>query len=68
LDPWLIALTWLTSYRYHGKALLVSFDSDNEAQQRTDAVTREAHAMFKKLDKEIRSMDQRDSSDDDQQV
>jgi hypothetical protein len=24
--------------------------------------------MFKKLDKEIRSMDQRDSSDDDQQV
>ncbi|MEW5299709.1 MAG: hypothetical protein WDW36_002699 [Sanguina aurantia] len=42
---------------YHSKALLVSFDTDNDsAANVTEALTREIQSSFKKLDAEIRDI------------
>jgi hypothetical protein len=54
--------------RYHSKALLVSFDSDNAASSHVDVLTREVQASFKRMDGEIRGMVQPDARDDDAQV
>eukprot|EP00877_Chromochloris_zofingiensis_P010271 jgi/Chrzof1/5498/Cz16g05150.t1 len=53
---------------YHGKALLVSFDSDNTSSSHVDAITREVQMTFKRLDGEIRSMDKGEGRDEDAQV
>lgn len=47
----------LSRCRYHSKALLVSFDTDNDsASSVTEALTREIQSSFKKLDLEIRDI------------
>ena len=43
LHPLLICLCT----RSHGKALLVSFDSENNEQAHSDALTREVQGIFK---------------------
>ena len=48
----------------HSKMLLVSFDPDETAQTQVEALTRELQNGFKKLDKEIRGMEQTPGSDD----
>lgn len=49
--------TVLTRRRVHGKALLVTFGSNNDAQQAAvESLTREIQASFKKLDGDIRSL------------
>jgi hypothetical protein len=42
--------------RYHGKALLVTFQSSNDTQQHIDALTKELQKGFKRLDKDIREL------------
>jgi hypothetical protein len=55
--------------RYHSKALLVTFDSDNTSGSHVDVLTREVQEGFKRLDGEIRSMGTADrAGDDDAQV
>lgn len=55
--------------RYHGKALLVTFEtSDSSASSHVDALTREIQMSFKRLDGEIRSMDQGEQRGEDSQV
>ena len=54
--------------RYHGKALLVTFDADNASSSHVDTITREIQMTFKRLDGEIRSMDQGTNRDEDAQV
>lgn len=57
------------SCRYHSKALLVTFDSDNTAGSHVDVLTREVQEGFKRLDGEIRGMGTREAGpDDDAQV
>lgn len=48
----------------HSKMLLVSFDPDQTAQSQVEALTRQLQNGFKKLDKEIRGMEQTPGSDD----
>lgn len=55
--------------RYHSKALLVTFDSDNTSGSHVDVLTREVQEGFKRLDGEIRSMGAADGAgEDDAQV
>lgn len=55
--------------RYHSKALLVTFDSDNTASSHVDVLTREVQEGFKRMDGEIRAMAAGDAAgDDDAQV
>lgn len=42
---------------HHNKALLVTFESENESQSHADALTREIQMTFKRLDKEVRNID-----------
>lgn len=48
----------------HTKVLLVTFDSDDSAQSHVEAITRELQNGFKRLDKEIRGMEQTPGADD----
>ncbi len=48
----------------HTKVLLVTFDADDSAQSHVEAITRELQNGFKKLDKEIRGMEQTPGADD----
>lgn len=48
----------------HGKALLVTFDSDNDTQAHVDAITRDIQGTFRRLDQEIRNMNQTAAGDD----
>lgn len=59
----------LSARRYHAKALLVTFESDNTASSHADVLTREVQEGFKRLDGEIRAMGAGDGAgDDDAQV
>jgi hypothetical protein len=59
----------LSARRYHAKALLVTFESDNTAGSHADVLTREVQEGFKRLDGEIRAMGAGDGAgDDDAQV
>jgi hypothetical protein len=46
----------------------VTFDADNTASSHVDTITREIQMAFKRLDGEIRSMDQGTNRDEDAQV
>jgi hypothetical protein len=51
--------------RYHGRALLVSFDSDGTGgSAQVDALTREIQLSFKRLDGEVRGMDRQGGQED----
>lgn len=54
--------------RAHAKALLVSFDTENDSQSHVDALTREVQGLFKRLDKDIREFDQGISKGEDAAV
>lgn len=55
--------------RYHSKALLVTFDSDNTSGSHVDVLTREVQEGFKRLDGDIRAMGTADGAgEDDAQV
>jgi hypothetical protein len=55
--------------RYHSKALLVTFDSDNTSGSHVDVLTREVQEGFKRLDGDIRAMGAADGAgEDDAQV
>lgn len=41
---------------WHSKAMLVSFETENEAQQHVDVLTEDVKQMFGKLDKEIKRL------------
>ena len=57
LDTAYLPPLWLyCRCRYHSKALLVTFDSDNSASSHVDVLTREVQEGFKRLDGEIRGM------------
>lgn len=49
---------------YHGKALLFSFEEENETKQHSEALTREIQISFKKLQGDIQSMGSGPASDD----
>ena len=61
VDPW-------GGFRYHAKALLVTFDTDNDNQAKADALTREIQTTFKRLDRAIRELAEGSNADADAQV
>lgn len=52
----------------HGKALLVTFDSDSDSQAHVDAITRDIQGTFRRLDLEVRGMSEVAGSGDDAEV